>query len=243
MNLAIDIGNTRVKLGVFDGSSMIDKIIAESDDVPLIEHVFKKYQIKDVIVCQTGERKFEKEELSYEGKWYELSDKLPLPILIKYKTPETLGRDRIAAVIGAHQKFGSVASLVVDMGTCITYDLIDAEGVYWGGNISPGLHMRYRAMDEFTHALPLVDPPESVDQLMGLSTNQALQYGGKTGILFELEGYIEALRKVYDGINIILTGGDAYYFVGSTKKGIFVVPDLVLFGLQKILRYQNHSHE
>lgn len=161
-----------------------------------------------------------------------------LPLRIQYATPETLGKDRIAAAVGAFKRFkGSEKhSLIVDMGSCITMDVISPDGVFMGGNISPGLRMRLTAMHDYTGKLPFADVhiPEI---LIGNSTITALQNGGIKGAFYEIEGFIRSLKGEFGKINVILTGGDAVLFAKFSKNKIFVLPNLVLEGLNEILIY------
>ena len=166
-----------------------------------------------------------------------LKHTLDLPLKLAYQTPETLGLDRIAAAAGAIAVFPGQAVLVVDMGTAITFDFVDASGVFLGGNISPGMDIRFKALERFTDNLPLVGFDEDVD-FFGRSTEEAISAGVQAGIYFEVIGYINTLKNKYNGLKIILTGGGAQYFVKKLKKTIFVDPNLVLKGLNIILDYQ-----
>ena len=161
---------------------------------------------------------------------------IPMPIEIAYKTPETLGKDRIAAVIGARFLYPKGPVLAIDAGTCITYDILTEDDVYLGGNISPGAHLRFRAMDEFTHALPLVEQME-VEQLYGQSTEESMATGVITGIAAEMDGMIERYEEEFSGVQTVICGGDARYFVNMLKKKIFANRNLVLLGLHKILLF------
>ncbi len=164
-----------------------------------------------------------------------LDHTLNFPFKINYHTPETLGRDRIAGIAGAWKLFKKENTLVGDLGTCNTYDFITKTGKYIGGNIAPGLNMRLVAMDKFTDKLPYVEPISN-DHLMGLSTTEALQNGAVKGIILEIEGYIKHLKSEFGPINVILTGGDSAFFAKHFKKKIFAEPNLVLIGLNQILK-------
>jgi type III pantothenate kinase len=165
-----------------------------------------------------------------------LDSKLPLPITIKYATPETLGVDRIAGVCGAQQKFPGEPCLVIDAGTCITYDFINHDGEFLGGAISPGMMMRFQAVHTFTSKLPLVSRPEKV-VLIGDSTETCIQSGVIHGIVEELNGTIRRYQEEFAGLRVILCGGDARFFENNLKGAIFAVPELVLSGLNSILNY------
>ncbi len=165
-----------------------------------------------------------------------LSHLTKLPIKLNYKTPKTLGRDRIAAVVGAHHMFPKSSNLVVDAGSCITFDFIDNKGEYHGGNISPGLWMRTKAMNDYSANLPIV-PLKHTSTLLGNSTKSALQNGTILHTICEIEAFIDRCRHVYGRINVILTGGDARFLADNFKKKIFVDSNLILKGLNEILLY------
>ena len=161
---------------------------------------------------------------------------MALPIRIGYETPHTLGRDRIAAVVGAQSLRPGSNILVIDAGTAITYELLEASGLYVGGNISPGMTTRFRALHHFTQKLPLVSEPEEV-LLVGVSTESAIQAGVVNGIVLEMDGYIDLLRLKYPGLLVFLTGGHSFYFERRLKNRIFADINLVLIGLNRILEY------
>lgn len=160
----------------------------------------------------------------------------PLPFKILYRSRDTLGPDRIAAMAGAHNKFPRSNVLVIDMGSAITYDLLSSEGKHQGGNISPGMSMRFRALNQFTGRLPLVEPTDKTGML-GLDTNEAIAAGVQQGILHEIEGYIDWGRMQFAELKVVVTGGDAGFFAKKLKSPIFVDQNLVLTGLDRILRY------
>jgi len=165
-----------------------------------------------------------------------LSAETLIPIRKEYKTPETLGADRVAAAIGANWLFPEWDLVVIDMGTCITYDFIDQTGAFQGGLISPGVKMRFSALHSFTKRLPLVDPVSGPD-LIGKSTKEAIESGVMNGVLAEMEGIIERYRHISPALRVVICGGDIPFFESSLKPAIFAVPQLVLIGLNRILRY------
>ena len=171
-----------------------------------------------------------------------LDHRTPLPVAHDYHTPETLGKDRLAAICGAQALFPGTNCLVVDAGTCITIDVLDARGVFRGGNISPGLQMRLRAMHEFTARLPRPARLWPADWL-GHSTEHALQNGALQGALLELQGYIGACRARFGHLNVLLTGGDSLFLAKKWKSQIFVNQNLVLYGLNKILSHNVERSE
>jgi type III pantothenate kinase len=174
-----------------------------------------------------------KSKLSY-FLW--LDETVPVPVRIEYETVKTLGKDRIAAVAGAGYLQPGQNLLVIDAGTAITYELVEAAGIYKGGNISPGLTTRFRSLNRFTKQLPLVQEQAQVP-LIGTSTESAILAGVVNGITFEMDGYIDALKVKYNDIYVYLTGGHAFYFENRLKNRIFVAPNLVLLGLNRILEY------
>jgi type III pantothenate kinase len=167
----------------------------------------------------------------------ELTHLTPLPFENQYETPETLGKDRLAAVAGAHFLFPQKNCLVVDCGTCIKYDMLTAEGAYRGGNIAPGAQMRIAAMHHFTARLPEVEMKMPAD-FTGRSTKTALQNGALRGAALEIEGFVNLFEKKYDSLNVILTGGDAAFFQAYLDiKNLIPEPELTLFGLNHILNF------
>ena len=165
-----------------------------------------------------------------------LDHQTPLPIRNRYLTKETLGYDRIAAAVEASARFPGQDILIIDAGTAITIDFVNSENEFLGGNISPGLLMRYRALHEFTGKLPLVEPADQ-DALLGDDTEGAIRAGVQNGIIFELDGYINEQKKRYPRLQILMTGGDAVFFDKNLKNYIFVDLNLNLFGLHRILEY------
>jgi len=165
-----------------------------------------------------------------------LDHQTPLPIKNLYRTKETLGYDRIAAAVEAHARFPGKDILIIDAGTAITIDFISSEKEFLGGNISPGLHMRFRSLHEFTGRLPQVEPADQ-DELLGADTRSAIRAGVQNGIIFELDGYINEQKKRYPRLQVLMTGGDAVFFDKKLKNSIFVDQNLNLFGLHRILEY------
>ena len=237
MNLAIDIGNTRVKLGLFKKSQLKKRVIWESLSLRAIKAFCEKWKVEGVILSSTNHLpKGVEKYLAKHFYYISLSHETLIPIENKYHTPKTLGKDRLAAAIGANALFPNKACLVIDAGTCTTYDIITAEGHYLGGNITPGINMRLQAMHHFTAKLPLVKPA-TIKNLVGNTTKSALRTGGQLAAVFEMEGFITAYRRQFGAINVILTGGDAKYFAKHLKTKIFVNHNLVLQGLNQILTH------
>lgn len=250
MDIAIDAGNSRTKVGVFEAGRLLEKRAFPNHSPEEIIAYCRIWQPADVIVSASGQFPIQVGDLKVSGRVYTFTPDTRLPFQNLYETPETLGHDRVACVAGAWLLFPGQASLVIDAGTCITYDFIDRGGRYSGGNIAPGLRMRLKAMHAYTSALPDVsdhDPGEVMADTgfmdrMGKSTQGALMLGGYLGALYEMEGYIAAFQADNQEINIILTGGDAVFFDEQLKTKIFVLPDLVLTGLAGILQYQKNAY-
>lgn len=238
-NLVIDIGNNRTKLGLFEDANLVAKEVLSADQQTKILEWLTNHQPKNTILSTVGQPlpvELEQQIRTLSLYFIKLSQDTPLPIQSQYQTPETLGKDRIAAVIGASVHFPNEHCVIIDAGTCITYEVLHARKGYLGGNIAPGLYMRYKAMHEFTANLPLVEN-EEVLQTIGYSTKSALQNGGQLGCLYEIEGFVADMELKIGQLNVILTGGDADFFAKKMKRKIFVHHNLVLEGLNKILSY------
>jgi type III pantothenate kinase len=237
MNLAIDIGNTRIKLGVFDGEQLIGQQTIENWDIDQVLTIAYNHSVQNIILSSVRKHNASAfARLSNQYYFVQLTEKTPIPIENRYQTPETLGKDRLAAIIGAYHLFPGQHCLVIDAGTCITYDLLDAEGVYLGGNIAPGIDMRLKAMHAFTSKLPEAGR-SPLGELLGTTTLSALQNGGQWGALLEAQAFIEACEARFHPLQIIFTGGDAVFFEKNLKRKIFVNSNLVLIGLNKILMH------
>ncbi len=241
MNLVIDLGNTRVKYAVFDQN---DEIVALGRLLKryaggLFSKLPKKMVIENAILCNTSlpDPKLLM-KLKEIPNFIHLDNSTPLPIRNKYDTPDTLGKDRLAAAVASVVKFPNNNILFVDMGTCITMNLVNAHGEFIGGNISPGINMRLKAMHHYTAKLPLVKAKLN-DLAFGTTTVKALQNGAVKGALREIDSFIDETRADLGAIIVILTGGEAIFFENWSKKEIFVAPNLVMEGLNEILKYNN----
>lgn len=255
MNLAIDIGNTRTKLAFFDGETLVRKEVLEKPEKAPLAALAYNQKVEKVILSSVAHVPEELELWLNDHFFYlQLTTETPLPIHIRYKTPNTLGKDRIAAAAGAFHLFPGENCLVIDAGTCITLDVLNAVGEFLGGNISPGVEMRLKAMHHFTARLPLVsrertpepnvesvltkpDSPMPIPGFLGDSTENAIRNGGAWGAVWETEGFIRVCRQHFRPLRVILTGGDADFFARNIKTKIFALPNLVLVGLNKILQH------
>lgn len=234
MNLAIDIGNTKIKAGWFEGENLRSK----QDNISIndLKHLINAKKPSFVIGSSTAAELFEDEEWKKDN-FLAVSNKLKLPFQINYKTPDTLGADRLAAVAGAQKLFPGENVLIIDAGSCITYDYLDERNSYLGGAISPGAGMRFRAMNNFTARLPQINIPSDFPDPIGNSTVSCMESGVMNGIFFEIQNFIRAYTPNHGKIQVILTGGDAKHFDKKFKGLIFAAPDLILVGLNVILRY------
>jgi type III pantothenate kinase len=233
MNLAVDIGNTNVRLGLFSRNELEEVFLNEQD----LDTILAKYKIRHAIISSSGVGAYVEQKLK-EKKVTPLilSPLLKLPITIQYKTPETLGTDRIAGSVGAKILFPGKPVLKIDFGTCITYDFITEKNEYTGGAISPGMMMRFKAMHNYTARLPLVDPMQYVlFELTGNDTSSAILSGVVNGIRNEVDGIIKEYNSRFANLKIVGTGGDSGFFVTLLKNEIFARPNLVLEGLNRIL--------
>ena len=236
-NLCIDIGNTRTKIALFDDAMVEDQwTLTNGQDLQLDD---KAKQIDGVILSSTAkvDEEMMRAFMQLPCSIHEvLNWQTPIPVENLYTTPQTLGMDRLAAVVGAHAQYPTNDILVIDSGTAITYDFINARGQYLGGNISPGVALRFKALHAFTARLPLVE--EKGDKpVFGISTDTAIRCGVLDGVRHEIEGFIKAMIVKYPNLLVFLTGGHGFDFDVSLKKRIFADKLLVLKGLDSILRY------
>ena len=247
MNLVIDWGNSSLKTAWFEGDALTATSHYESPDALLADFAIRlanRRGPQSVLVSSTNRSADEiRTRLTGLGSQVQVLDaQTPVPIRKAYDTPHTLGTDRVAAAVGAMALFPGQNCLVFDLGTCLTADLVDQEGTFQGGLISPGLRMRFRAMHEQTARLPLIEI--AIDEsdrgwpgLTAKNTRQAMQSGVVNGLLFEMNGIIETYRSEYPDLVVLVCGGDAPVFESRLKEPIFAIPELVLVGLNRILRY------
>lgn len=239
MNLCIDIGNTRAKMAVFNAEGSLVKLLVREDfSISKLDKVLQKYQVKHAVLSSTRKKNNKLKRLleSKVDTFIDLSPETAIPISNLYLTPETLGKDRLAGVVGAAALFPESDILVIDAGTCITYDIIDAQAQYHGGSILPGIAMRFKALHHFTERLPLV-PRDLPESHIGDSTITSIQTGVLLGVVYEMQGFIAKYREQYPDLRVLVTGGDASYFESQLENQIFAVPNLVLTGLNQILTY------
>ncbi|AFL80164.1 pantothenate kinase, type III [Aequorivita sublithincola DSM 14238] len=239
MNLVIDVGNTLVKLGVFDSGKLeLKKTCNKNDFLLTLAEISETFpNITKTIVSSVAN--LSEEQLSKLNQLFDvfvLNHETKVPFTNKYGTPETLGIDRIALVSAATEHYSNKNVLIIDAGTCVTYDFINEENEYLGGAISPGISLRYKALHTFTEKLPLLETNHP-NTYIGNNTNDSIHSGVVNGILFELDGFITEYRKNYNNLTVILTGGDTHFLRDSIKNDIFANSNFLLEGLNHILEY------
>lgn len=236
--LVVDIGNTLAKVGRSESGRVHMLTTFSSDQIDeRLPQIVQAERPQYAILSSTRHLSDKVlEDLQSQCECHVVKSAMQLPFEIKYRTPDTLGSDRIAAIAGSLTHFPNESNLVIDAGTCITYDIIIDGKFYEGGNISPGLFMRLNAMHTFTDTLPLVKMNTEVP-LFGISTETAILAGAIQGAAMEMEGMIHAFQQYFGELNVLLTGGDAVHFVNRLKTKIFATPNLVLQGLGNILQY------
>ncbi len=235
MNLVIDIGNTNVKLSTFKDNAIVAKQVFEYDQLLL---QLKKLNYTKGIVSNVGNADLEKNILCDYPTIISMSSKLKLPIESSYSSMESVGNDRLANAVGAYVENPNANSLVIDAGTCLTYDFVNANNCYLGGAISPGLNMRFKALNTFTEKLPLLNKASKKLNLIGGDTNSSIVSGVVNGIQGEIINNIATYRSKYPLLTIFMTGGDTEFLqsiVGIEKNGIFAHENLTLIGLNHIL--------
>jgi type III pantothenate kinase len=239
INLVIDIGNSRTKIALFNQHDLMFNVPIDHLTVKHITMLKEEHpQITKVILSSV---KPQNEELnaflaSNFDEFIEMGPETLIPIQNLYETPETLGKDRLAAAVGANELFPNQNLLIIDAGTAITYDLVSEQNEFIGGNISPGLSMRFKALNYFTGKLPLLESSNEF-QVIGKNTNDAIRAGVQNGILYEIGNTIDLFNRNYQNLQIIMTGGDSNFFAGKLNYSIFVHFNITLIGLNRILEH------
>ncbi|TAI48033.1 type III pantothenate kinase [Flagellimonas allohymeniacidonis] len=239
MNLVIDIGNTLVKYAVFENNRILHMETSESGlFLSMIKQLYQLHpRIERAIISSVGKlENKEKDIVSLFSKVHVLSHQSRVPFKNSYATPSTLGMDRIALATAAFYKYPRSNALIIDAGSCITYDLVNDAGEYIGGAISPGLNMRFKAMHNQTQNLPLLQPEEFMD-FIGNSTEACMQSGVINGLVQEIDGVINQYHSRFQDLTVILTGGDSQFFVKRLKNSIFANSKFLVEGLNYLLEY------
>ncbi len=240
MNLIVDIGNSRIKAAVIDQGVVLDHTILDEWNCSIIKNWVLKYDISRSIVSSTRgmQEQIIKDIHNIVGHCLNFDPEVKVPLGICYETPHTLGRDRVAAAVGAREIYGDRNFLIVDFGTAITIDLVSKERGFEGGSISAGVMLRFKSLNDYTASLPLCAPEVVEDEYgVGRSTKNAIIRGVMCGICYEIEGYISRFSQKYDKLSVIFVGGDAKFFEKRIKNAIFANQELVFVGLDRILNY------
>jgi len=242
MNLVIDIGNTKVKYAVFQEDELIN---VSSGDLEFLLRdcvaLKKEFNIIDkMILSSVGN--LSKKDLESLKKQFDvliLDSEAKLPFENNYKTPSTLGVDRLALVSASVKRFSGHNVLIIDAGTCITYDFITEENRYLGGAISPGIRLRYRSLNNLTANLPLLDT-KAPENIIGNSSTESIHSGVINGVLMEIEGAVQEYNEKFKDLTVILTGGDAVFLSKRLKSSIFANSNFLLEGLNYILEFNSN---
>jgi len=239
INLVIDIGNSRAKIALFNEHDLMINVPVDRLTVHHLKMLKEEHpQINKTILSSV--RAVEPEIKDYLSRnvdfFLEMDHLTGLPMENIYETPETLGNDRLAAAVGANELFPDQNLLIIDAGTAITYDLVSEKNQFVGGNISPGLEMRFKALNHYTGKLPLINYSDEF-QPIGKNTTDAIRAGVQNGVLFEMAQTIDLFNRNYQNLHIIMTGGDSNFFDKKLNYSIFVHFNLTLIGLNRILEY------
>lgn len=238
--IALDAGNTSLKLGIFIDGELEDVFRIKQDELSTWRKNHTNYQNLHLVVSSVLDSSMQEKINLLFPKVHFLNQQDSLPFTNNYSSPLTLGMDRIcnvSAVIDRHEK---CPKLVVDIGTCIKIDLLDKNNCYSGGSISPGLRLRFNSLHQETARLPLLDSSQEKIPLIGNSTIDSIRSGVQNGMQFEINGMMEAYRLRYPDLTIFVTGGDSAFFDFEGKNDIFVDENLTLKGIYKI--YSFHAH-
>ncbi|RTY80977.1 type III pantothenate kinase [Flavobacterium sp. GSP27] len=243
MILVVDVGNTRIKAAVFEGAMLLEVFVFSQIELEKnIKNILKNFKkTTDLVVSSVGDLgkqpflAFDK-----EIKVHFISNKDSFPFQNKYATPQTLGIDRMVLAAGATLRYPDQNRLVIDAGTCITYDFIDQENNYLGGAISPGLRLRYEALHHYTAKLPLLSLGIPED-LIGKSTSESIHSGVVNGLVYEIDGFINQYKARYLNFIIILTGGDTDFLAKRLKNTIFANSNFLLESLNQTFQHKTKN--
>ena len=241
MNLAVDIGNTRTKAAVFQEHTILKTFVVENINFyERVENIISTYQIERLVMSSVADIQTKQlKKIQKLVSVFTVSTEVKLPFENLYGTPNTLGIDRIALTAAASKLFPNQDCLVIDAGTCITYDFLTSDNKYLGGAIAPGLEMRYKALHTFTAKLPKLSI-EMPKNSIGKSTDESIHCGVVLGVIHEIEGVINQYRRNYSDLTVVLTGGDSNFLSKQLKSSIFANQKFLLVGLNEIL-ILNHN--
>lgn len=230
MNAVVDIGNSYYKLGLFAGDKLIDRKVFNSQNDLILE--LESLTFKKSIVCSVSDNDT---SIFENGNWLIFSADTKIPIKNDYQTPLTLGLDRLAAAIGASVLYSQSNVLIIDAGSCITYDFLTSDKCYKGGAISPGINMKFKALNNFTSKLPLIEL-SNYEDLVGVSTETSILSGVLNGTIAEISGIIQKYQNISDNLAPILCGGDARFISKRLEMKVEIEENLVLYGLNEVLK-------
>ncbi|MEN9685937.1 MAG: hypothetical protein RLZZ28_1723 [Bacteroidota bacterium] len=234
-----DFGNTRLKCAVFNNRDFVEELVLEEATAASIEKLVTAYKPSKSILSSVINHSPEIEAvLAKHTAFHKLGHNSKLPLTTPVGKPETIGADRLAICAAAVDLFPQKHNLAIGLGTCITYNYINHLHEFLGGSISPGMHMRFRAMHEQTALLPLIKA-ETNFPLIGFDTKTNLLSGVILGMAKEIDGIIDAYSLKFNNFNVLLTGGDMAFFVPHLKNKIFADPNLIYKGLYAISEYNN----
>jgi type III pantothenate kinase len=237
--LCFDFGNTRLKVALFQNAKLAEVIVIENDEKGTIESLLKEFEPKKIILSSVIDHNPGIEiQLASKAKFHKLNHLSNLPFTTPVGKPETIGADRLALSAAAVYFFPKQHNLVIGMGSCITYNFINADHEFLGGGISPGMEMRMRSLNQFTAKLPIVKPDGNVP-LIGYDTVTNILSGVVMGMAKEIDGFIDVYKERYGNFNVHLTGGDLVYLAPHLKNQIFADPELIFKGLYAISEVNN----
>lgn len=242
MKLLLDFGNTRMKAAC-RRNGMLEQLYSGPVSREQLERSLYGLDIEGGMYCTVRDIPDDMAQWLEAHRIVRLEYGIPVPLSIKYRSPQTLGMDRLAAAVGAWAASPGRNLLVIDAGTAITCDFVSADGAYVGGNIAPGVKLRLESLHEHTGRLPLVDAGSGDCPMFGYDTETAIRSGVVNGIRLEIEGIIRKTRESYSSVLVFLTGGDAYFFEMTGKCDIFADADLVMKGLDSILEFNENKTE
>jgi type III pantothenate kinase len=244
MQLVIDIGNTRIKAAVFEKKELLQFYIFQDYKDLINFGIISQYSIKNCIVGSVvNEIEPFIEDLKKETNVLLFNSELPIPLKNLYGSAHTLGSDRLAAAIGGNSISPDQDILVIDAGTCVKYNFVNANNEYLGGGISPGLKMRFKALNTFTSRLPFLQSDNNYNELIGTNSNESILSGVQLGIINEIDGFIDQYNQRFNNIKVFLTGGDSEFLAKRLKNRIFADQNLILKGLNEILDHNLKSRK
>ena len=244
VNLVIDVGNSNSKIAIFHDRALVFYEVVQRIDATFLEDLIKRFSVDCAILSTVKEEdRTISELLKSETRYIAFSTEKNTGIVNRYLSKATLGLDRWANVIAAHRLYPQQDCLIIDAGTCVTYDLLQRDSSYDGGSISPGIRMRFKALNQFTGKLPLVDWDDQEEIPEGKDTTSAILSGVLQGVINEIEGFIASQNKINQGLKVLITGGDAPFLWKQLKNSIFAPqiindPYLVLKGLNEVIAFE-----